>query len=1276
MSEKTNSTDIRSHINTLIYRSEDKNKIREALVIINECLKNNSQDIEMLFAKGYVYTKLARYISAIEYYDKCIEIDKNKTEKNECWYLAIFFKGYAFKELERYQDALFWIERYKDMNQKKKKPDLKNRDEAIQEVKKNMYLYALVNIGYLYNRLNKFREAIECFNEVAHWFDKIEEDAEYDETIKIIKEIDYTNDNFDSEKLKKILNLYNKVNDPKNEDYRHALLKLEYIKYYQGSLLLAKNEFENNKENKKDIESAEEYLKKCLNINILLNEHAIPDNEYALIKMHEILYEKNKEKTESLLCSYIPKQEWIKMYGNNHKNNARDEGITKYYHGNRLRLFGNNLAAVRLYDEILDSNSTAINGDKSTLEISTKENNTEFQKTDILALFYKSCALNGLAKYEKALECLKKCEEQIDDDIDVLFAIGNTYRRLGEHEESITYFDKCISKDKNDKDAWFHKGNSLNELQRYVEAAICFEQYNKIQEKEYNNEYNNLTDEQKKEIGEYKKSRYYLSKIGCTYMGQRKYIKAIEYFNKARIIEPTFEDEEVTYNEICSFIKLNEKRANFDYFNYEKKDGEEKNIFAKDQTKIIANFIAEDKINFEEAFLNMETLSSIDEKEHILYLINQQYILFKHINKEIESINTTDTQKSKEEIERFICDETKSKDKEINRLKNNITFLPTKTQRTIKDNFMKLHYRNRINTLSDNVRNTLDKPDVLLFLNWMQQSQKFLNEIRLWLEQGKWEKIQNEKKAVQSLPIKAFSLLQEYELVTSRIYFQINELLNKFIKDNPYHEDAILYKSLVKIKRKNKVKSKKAVKDINDYFEKVRHNKKRNANKDIQTKEQKDAVLYKIFLLSKVYLLSENVEDKEKLLEYLTKKDCKDVDIIQLLELFENNGIENKPEQESEILKIVVEKLLDNDDFFKDALKDKVDTSLKDLVEIYKKIYFKSLSIVQELHIDLDCEQFVAHYTKKAVVEKLLLNNSPFRLSSIGSNDLKEGKTLLDYFGIKQPHSNKDYTPFIGCFMFDDNCLNHFRLYGKDANREATGISLKMKSDFFRDEICGTGSTMFTKYESNTPEKLALFRCIYIDPYTKKVISIGQREESSFYKTDDEIKKRLTEEGDILLLQKYASDTNGDFKDILKTKIEKKRKRIDKRVDRYKEIIKKRQDTITEKMENLKTLIEENIDRLDENVLSELLLNLRYLVKADSFKEEQECRIIEIVKASNDHRVEVIDNDMYIEYLPLKDYLMKITFGPKAEGFSSFKNEFLTKGFNDINCVKSEHPIS
>lgn len=64
------------------------------------------------------------------------------------------------------------------------------------------------------------------------------------------------------------------------------------------------------------------------------------------------------------------------------------------------------------------------------------------------------------------------------------------------------------------------------------------------------------------------------------------------------------------------------------------------------------------------------------------------------------------------------------------------------------------------------------------------------------------------------------------------------------------------------------------------------------------------------------------------------------------------------------------------------------------------------------------------------------------------ANDPKEGKTLLEYLDIHEP-DKKQYGAFIGCFSFNVNNLNQFRLYGKDENKEGIGVSIILPVGFF-----------------------------------------------------------------------------------------------------------------------------------------------------------------------------------------------------------------------------------
>ena len=96
-------------------------------------------------------------------------------------------------------------------------------------------------------------------------------------------------------------------------------------------------------------------------------------------------------------------------------------------------------------------------------------------------------------------------------------------------------------------------------------------------------------------------------------------------------------------------------------------------------------------------------------------------------------------------------------------------------------------------------------------------------------------------------------------------------------------------------------------------------------------------------------------------------------------------------------------------------------------------------------------------------------------------------------------------------------------------------------------------------------------------------------------------------------------------------------------------------------------------------VVNGLLLNLRYLTKHIAFKEEQECRIVEILRSDNNEIQTVIDEKTksikkYINYLNIRNHVKKIYFGPEATEIKEFKNILQNKGFL-IDCRKSEHPF-
>ena len=64
---------------------------------------------------------------------------------------------------------------------------------------------------------------------------------------------------------------------------------------------------------------------------------------------------------------------------------------------------------------------------------------------------------------------------------------------------------------------------------------------------------------------------------------------------------------------------------------------------------------------------------------------------------------------------------------------------------------------------------------------------------------------------------------------------------------------------------------------------------------------------------------------------------------------------------------------------------------------------------------------------------------------------------LINYLkGAKKSSSyvlnfNKNLHSFISCFTFNNDSLNQFRLYGKQDNKEASGVSLVLRKIFFQE---------------------------------------------------------------------------------------------------------------------------------------------------------------------------------------------------------------------------------
>lgn len=314
--------------------------------------------------------------------------------------------------------------------------------------------------------------------------------------------------------------------------------------------------------------------------------------------------------------------------------------------------------------------------------------------------------------------------------------------------------------------------------------------------------------------------------------------------------------------------------------------------------------------------------------------------------------------------------------------------------------------------------------------------------------------------------------------------------------------------------------------------------------------------------------------------------------------------------------------------FYYEAKKEILCMSSDNNAKIISDIYKSVTDILKNLKVGSDeseYEKCVAHYTSPTVALKLLDEGatSYLRLNTVKNvNDPTEGKVLKEYLNIPSLSDSKRALTLISCFTFNHDSLNQFRLYGKENNLEASGVSIVFKNDFFNNQedrinFIGNVEEPFIGSDEFI-EKLPLYRCIYIDPYQKsKYINIAQRGKITFY--------RDGKESDI---KKYLNY------------IESKKKKVIKNLD----IISK----------NIKKLSFEDANYKKE-VIDFLLLPIYFLVKHAAFEDEQECRIIYLTDLKNKN-IKTEDNKlMYLDYEHrIKNYIHKIYLSSGAYKYEDF----------------------
>ncbi len=340
-------------------------------------------------------------------------------------------------------------------------------------------------------------------------------------------------------------------------------------------------------------------------------------------------------------------------------------------------------------------------------------------------------------------------------------------------------------------------------------------------------------------------------------------------------------------------------------------------------------------------------------------------------------------------------------------------------------------------------------------------------------------------------------------------------------------------------------------------------------------------------------------------------------------------------------------------------------------------------------------ERKLAHYTGTQITNLLLAKGedqklpSPFRLNTINNvNDPSEGKLLLNHLnGIKEtslyaPDFDERLHAFIS-FTFNHDSLNQFRLYGKKDNKEASGISLVFNKGFFQkhnstvglsyvafeDNSKEVGITSVQKYVDdksgknnieaiNKIKKQPVMRCVYLDP-TSDYIHLAQRNRLTFFREfNDEV---------VQLGSEQISKAEHEWKEYQSF--------IDKKTKDFRRAFIDLRSAYTAIAEELTKIEEKNLNLSGriKNLLNEILLPLKYLIKHSAFQEEQECRMV-YMTSLDDEKVKMdFGKFLYVEYeADVKFNLDKIYVAPAATSYQPYLAKLLCG--TDVKIELSNNP--
>ena len=281
----------------------------------------------------------------------------------------------------------------------------------------------------------------------------------------------------------------------------------------------------------------------------------------------------------------------------------------------------------------------------------------------------------------------------------------------------------------------------------------------------------------------------------------------------------------------------------------------------------------------------------------------------------------------------------------------------------------------------------------------------------------------------------------------------------------------------------------------------------------------------------------------------------------------------------------------------------------------------------------------IAHYTSLEILLKLIKENNKIRITNISNaNDPKEGKILENILNKNKLDikikNDENLITLQTSLSRNKDALTMFRLYGKNENKEATGICLVIDKKYFNDN--------------------------YLSPVIEVNLDNQKQEEKkgneNYKKAKEIIQKRLgiknlywviyyNEEKNQLVFNPTKSKYSSVIIDL--NTINKNKKNINKIEDLinciFHNIINSAKEI--DKIEN---------KNLKDEIFSNLFENIRYIIKHEAFFEEQELRMLITTNYKNENiNIEEDKKRLYINYNELfnenENFIKEIILGGKIE---------------------------